>query len=652
MASAPQLQALPIEILVRICECLRREHLASLLALSRSCKLCHSIANPLLFHDIHLSTATPDAFDHLIQDCSDLLRRNEAFRQVRRLFIDNNLPHRPDQKWEFLRKPAPGVPFGAETLPALEVLDIFSDENLSKSVHCILRKPVPNDFDTADDAYTSDADWQPLALLLEKITGLRELHFSCPNQFPPCLLQALERYQPRCKLFLNAFRLRSLSSPAPDPHELRLVTSPCLRRIRMACWYRKAVESNVSPPDDATVVRYLVGMAPNLEEVLLDHNYTRRFHRLHPTETMPSPSTLWVSRQVPRFKPASLRKLSLAGSTEEVLSESEIEQWKASTDFAALQLLALSFRKGITSTMLDSLTMGCNLSSLTTMVLSIGIEEPSHHQKVEHFLRGLPCLSALHLIYFGYHLPDLVRLGHGLRTLSVRGRTIVAREISQLGEDCPLLEELLVTLHRSHGDQAEVNRYRVLGECLPRLRRLAVSLDVPLPLEQEHRDDDHGLDGVGSEFYPGSRFQISHLRNWFVNSAMDEALARSIFDTISSARPRDSTPLESFKIQFLGGFAMSHNLPGLPRLEPILAELRSSWRLVRGIRDDGRDEITATRSFSRIRRFRYTPSEAQPLRGGSVAPELCAILERIWPSRGEAWPWKWESQPLQNGPPS
>lgn len=44
-----------------------------------------------------------------------------------------------------------------------------------------------------------------------------------------------------------------------------------------------------------------------------------------------------------------------------------------------------------------------------------------------------------------------------------------------------------------------------------------------------------------------------HIRDAFINSAVDETLARSIFRTISSGKPNGSVTLERLKVRVSGG---------------------------------------------------------------------------------------------------
>jgi len=171
-----------------------------------------------------------------------------------------------------------------------------------------------------------------------------------------------------------------------------------------------------------------------------------------------------------------------------------------------------------------------------------------------------------------------------------------------------------VTLGRSMGDEVEVTLYRSLRKCLPNLQRLALSLDVRLPsTRMDATVPDSSFDDFDLESHLGTGYLNGHLRDLFINNAMDEALARAIPQTIPSAKGMhldDAAALSSLKIQFLASAA--RNLLRISVLPLILAELRSSWLLTRRIRDgSGRDEITATKMTGSSRSEKHPTTQSQ-----------------------------------------
>lgn len=172
---------------------------------------------------------------------------------------------------------------------------------------------------------------------------------------------------------------------------------------------------------------------------------------------------------------------------------------------------------------------------------------------------------------------------------------LVCDHIHKLATLCPLLEELAVETRRSRGNAAEVALYQALGR-LPRLRQLRLTLDAsPPPLVDVVDEDGNAIardtsvepwfdswaaqylcDGntagvpVNLSIAPNRRvlppnfhpYRRGHLLDVFVNSAVDEALARSIFAVIDGAKRtidqeegqvREVLPLEQLDVAACNG---------------------------------------------------------------------------------------------------
>jgi hypothetical protein len=118
---------------------------------------------------------------------------------------------------------------------------------------------------------TNDA-WRPLASLLKKFPALMDLRYGFPGQFPPCLLEALHKYLPRCRLHINTLKLRSLNAPSTDPYELMLATSPSLTNIRVECDMQHGYITKHIPNFNYEAVQSMVGgLAPYLKELQIFH---------------------------------------------------------------------------------------------------------------------------------------------------------------------------------------------------------------------------------------------------------------------------------------------------------------------------------------------------------------------------------------------
>jgi hypothetical protein len=80
------------------------------------------------------------------------------------------------------------------------------------------------------------------------------------------------------------------------------------------------------------------------------------------------------------------------------------------------------------------------------------------------------------------------------------------------------------------------------------------------------------------------------MREQLPNCALDQRLARSIFDAISSGKPQDSLALEKLTVEITddGQFATA-DFP--TQLMDVLLHRGRSWQITRNIRDDRRHEI-------------------------------------------------------------
>lgn len=130
--------------------------------------------------------------------------------------------------------------------------------------------------------------------------------------------------------------------------------------------------------------------------------------------------------------------------------------------------------------------------------------------------------------------------------------------VNELQQNCQLLEDLELSIRRSKGDRQEQNIYKTLG-AINKLQRLISYLDCanrstwrdPDPeeaeeiilLEDPSFDDFHQLTvfDYGSGSFPPRN---GHLRDALINGAVDETIARAIFQSISAGKGHNSIPLE------------------------------------------------------------------------------------------------------------
>jgi hypothetical protein len=572
---AQTLAGVPTEILLRICEFLTEAHAPSLLSFALASKHCHSIANVSLFRRLTFIITTPARLRAHARKCINLLERNQAFGHVKCLvlvgcigqkfdvqaFLHNSGSEEEDRFNYHGWKPTAAPSFNWD----VNHLRLHDLPDYSES-----RLPVRADQTTTVKAgYDTDAAWAPLAELIRLLPGLIDLIYQCPTQFPPCLLRALHDRTPShiIRLHLRSFKLRMLpEDPAAaitvDPHELALITSPCLHSVWVLdeCKTPSVRAGDILLGRQAEALENMMkteGLAPNLREVRM-----LQYRPHHGQEACQPPSWGWLPAEIGgkdrKQKVARLYhlELSIFGGFRSCFSEVEFQYWNGLADLSALQTLNLAIV--VDERALDRL-LSLRFPALATLALRCTTQPSAvYFDKAKRFIRGLPRLRQLNLINWDWYVAPLVADPEGtssnnsiktLRSLRLdhnpfqRGnyaqnseptRLSIASawEIIGLGDLFPYLETLTLCIHRSRGDSDEVARYRALGSSFHRLRRLALILE-PLP---PHPRQPPNPESTVFEDQPSSRaaYTNGHIMSVMANSALDAKLARQIFEAVAS----------------------------------------------------------------------------------------------------------------------
>lgn len=651
---SPKLEGLPAEILLRICEYIEGTHKPSLLTFALVSKQCHCAATALLFRTIKISVRGRKQLAYDVQQCISTLQRAFSVKQVRRLVVEGSMHSQQDDTSEI--EPQDGR-HGAGSFPGRND-DEFSDRRLADG--------PSTDGESHNVVYDEDEAWTPLADLVRQLPALSDLIYTCPSQFSPCLLQALHQHRPNCRLHMRTFSLRSLNQPAPDAHELALATSPCLYSVLVR--YDSYDSEGMEDYNEEAVVHIAAGLAPNLKEARMFR--ARAGWSLALRRALETPRTPWqgfaLKDQEQTSTSGSLCHLQLAGygsTTREV-----VETWSRRTDFSVLRTLELE--RGIEADAFEYLATQCDFSSLTTLVIVLAtadlLESPTmdHSSLAKHFLCSLPSLTTLKLVgeltnttldaILEYHGALLRKLGLS-PSGTVNRLVITEREVERIAGYCPLLEDLSLTVPRSKGDAGEVAIYKALGS-LSKLQSLSLTLDasdcaILMDGEEDEELDetpnDPSFDDFDQQFFNGPRGSYrkprnGHVRDAFINSALDEILARAIFRSISTAKSSGALPLETLKLRVTGGGCFGDSSM-MSSIEYVAGHLGRSWLLERNPRDDRRDQLVAT-ELGRQERKAKGGMYPKPL-GRSVEP----IFRRIWPERrkeGGHWCDDWHSWPL------
>jgi hypothetical protein len=662
------LESLPAELLAPICECLDREHTPSLLAFASASKYCYAATTALLFRTIKFSVVSRPQLAKDVKECYDMLQRAASFSHVRRLVVDGQPPRNDDHE---------RYPQYQWHRPKMSAEERGYDHGIFARFHD--HDFIP-DNTPAEAVYETNDGWRPLADLIMQLPSLSDFIYGCPSQFPPCLLQILHQHRPQCRLHVSTFKLLSLNAPVMDAHEVMLATSPCLYSVKVQCedpysdTHHGFDSQGIQTFHYKATMRLVAGLSPSLKEVTMYHsssdwNFDLQDDIQRPWQPL---KDSMLGNKSHRFSPGSLRCLKHWGHGS--IGRQIVENWRAHINFSVLCILNLE--SPIVEDALAYLATNCDFPCLKTLVLTLetlstnyshtSTSANNYFSVAKRFLRNLPRLSNLKL------LGDLHRIslgsfldhqGPGLRELWLGPfggySSLLQRDIAHIGMHCLLLEHLVLALHRSRGNAAEVAAYRTLGS-LPKLQDLSLRLDAsdPAVLAEHPEDDDSDLDDdeipptpsdpsfdeFDHQFFPWTlhnyrKARNGHIRDAFINSAVDETLVRDIFWTISAAKPDGSLPLERMKVSVFGGGYLGSDRP-VESLRVVIGNLSRSWLVERNPRDDCREELI----IKELGKKEEIPAAMERLH-----PDLETIFRRIWPAKqkkGGNWWEDWHSWPL------
>ena len=647
------LDDLPAETLARICEYVNDSHRPTLRDVALVSKRLHAAAAIYLFRTVRFLIQNPHKLQQDVQECIDLLQHSSSFRHVRCMVLVGRM--RSSQEEGHQR----------ETLTPERKIKSFFERQDDEDNGAGYYTEFEADDKSPTVVYEENKHWQPLADVARQLPGLNDVFYSCSDQFPPCLLDALHQISPISRLHISTFKLRSLHDEFLDHHEHRLITSPCLSTIRAK--YDTGYDSDgIEDYNEDALLRIIGGLAPNLRAV---YTYSMGAQGSLAQEiAMKTPCKPWKgfsfeSKKAPSST-GSLRYLRLGPMGDP--SVPFAKALSASTNLDNLHTLELE--RNIDESALQHFT---NLRfpllvSFSLRFQSNGYKESCTEQYSEAantLLRALPGLSRLKVrgairkanfdTIMDYHGPTLRTLS--ISTCSQPGWFKISHvEVTQLSQSCPRLDELQLRVTRSLGDKAEVAIYRALGE-IKTLRSLTLTLDASqTQLFPDSEDDaeepptppnDSEFDYFDQQIYDVSDFaflkpRIGHVRRALMNSALDEALCRAIFQCISSTKPERSALLEQLKLHIQGGGDFGH---ASANIFQVTEEISHKWLVTRSPRDSSR-HVLQVDDLGPVGKSWSKPGECLP-------PKLGSIYRKIWPSKlaDDDWRNDWHSWPLSLG---
>ncbi|TVY13881.1 hypothetical protein LARI1_G009217 [Lachnellula arida] len=676
------LHSLPPETLQQIAGHLNSAHRPSLYAFGLASKTCRNATLPSIFRDIHLAISSREGLQRSVDALVKTLSRTESACHVRCLNMKGSFRLSDRPRVEGYQS---GSPWDRRSsFEASGVDEILVDEEpYSSSPHIVYDEPVI--------AKSSDEDlaWAPVVGLMKTLPYITKLVYRCRNQFPPSLLDALHDHHPQCKLYHLTFRLRTLLWGTPYPYEMALATSPCLYSVKVECSRRD------SDGDDdfnqEAMMELVAGFAPNLKEVVVVNLIPENSRRYWPRPREP-----W--RGLPGFVSGrsigSLTSLSLLGASLRPPGPFQTFQtWAMHTDFNRLRHLTLGGgygceNVGIDGEMMDWIAQNCSFPRLKTLRIRMErddyeVERPNYANNAIALLRTFEPLDQLSVSGpLEPKILDAILYQHGqtLKTLNLHPSeqgfvaenlrfrrdipmTFTKQHVLQIHAQCPALEELAISIKRTKSDSIEGEIYKSFGK-MERLKSLFLTLDCSDWRVSRDPDsiDETSFDAADREIFNlGGLLKKGHVRETLMNCAVDETLARSIWDTICQSKAGQE--LESLKLWTTGGGHWGRSVFNLSTTL-VVKNLSRSWLIERVARDN-EDIINVRELGRRVREARdqvetdelkcraeyYRKEKDIIIEPGDLAEEdtVVQVLRRVWPRKKGSKDWRedWSSLPLQ-----
>lgn len=593
--SAP-LERLPFHLLEGICSWLNSSKDGGLLAFSLANRQCASAAMRFRLRCIHLiiDRLNPDESFTFIDEMPDI---NIRLSFVRNLRISGSQVYEEDseqneigreeiEEKSFFAKPSPLCPSRLRS-------PLYESNEPPQAPEEILRMKIKY-----------QETWVGIAKFISRLSCLSDLVYDCISQVPMCLLSALRDNCPDARLHVYTFNLRSLYQPRNEYHDISseeyaLATSPNLYGVYMKyCSYDG--DGYIGYNEEA-VIHMVRGLAPRLSYVGMAGQPVggtielARAIQLHRQSGKPKWKGFFLNDGQVRDKmqgKGSLHTLYLNGA-----SELRIHQWSGYTDFNKLTKLHLGFTIIDAVQALAIIAEGGGLSSLSSFALmpkARNLEQAiAADESVCRLLRAMKPLQSLELegeVGDSAWRAVIDQHSNSLRELRFVPASEYHDEIEALVLSCGMirllsgiclnLDKLELRMPRTRGDRDEVGIYQILGR-LPRLSYISLVLDCSVidPPEVRHGESFIEIGGWG--------LPVNAYRAALINTAMDSALAQSIFETIATSRAEtggSSLVDLKLKIYGAGNFGRS-SLDSEPRIP--LEWVGQSWFVRRNSRNGG-----------------------------------------------------------------
>ncbi|KAH9219377.1 hypothetical protein DL95DRAFT_485591 [Leptodontidium sp. 2 PMI_412] len=510
--------------------------------------------------------------------------------------------------------------------------------------------------------------WVPLSDFVKQLSGLQDLVWTAGSSIPPSILSAVS--QTRCRLHIHEFEIPSLIQELDNPQpvsleDYALCTFPFLSSIvaRVGSFESFGKLNYI----EEAIMRMTSGLAPNLTHLCVISEGEAGELDIDEAIALGKPD--WKG-----FFPgqtSSHKNIEQATTRSSTWSRFRtlvfpdyvprgVDHWARITDFAVLQCLVMPWNL-MYGTALAGIASRGELKSLQKMELFSIEDETEESQDAFNLL--LSSLNPLHRLDLGGYVSPATfqivihRHGPGLRALRVqpqrdedeRNPLVVfsAAVLAELASYSPHLTHLSLPISRTGGDKHEVAIYRCLSK-LPCLEHLCLRLDYCIGPDEEfwneERDGEHPLNLEVTEG-DTDKIPFQYLKEAFSNGAVNETLARGIFELISGGTSGHGR-LRYLRLEVTR--KAGYNAVGNHSAQ-FRATLRWFNRSFACTRDIHRtDEVTVTALglkdlASAEKQWRFMMSNKEKFRGEEVFVE---VFRDLWPQKTKDWWNDWESLPL------
>lgn len=500
-----------------------------------------------------------------------------------------------------------------------------------------------------EPGFYDERNWEPLIWLIGSMMHLTEVHYLLKNMFPKCLLEVIHKHHPTCQLNVWGAQMLQLQEPGlqgvlssdsvvlefREPFEMDLLRSSCLHTISM--FFSSKITAQTENPVEN--IFPLITMAPNLKHIDIRDDFHRNDQI---TEINQALSEYLKSKLSPQYvaTPSSLRH---QGYTFRAL-----EEWSKTTDFSSLR--AFEFHQSFYPLeIMNQLLKFPKLGYLYLGLHNRWMQEQTFLSDLSSMFAGLKPLK-----YLRVRCPRDTAIIHEI--FSHHGRTLRgfiiepyiphgqqayqrhplyplfnASDLVNLSRQAPHLEELRLPLRRFLGNKTECELYEALGK-FPSLQSLVLDLDCNFR-GSIARDYNHF-----SEQNPALP-----AREIFINAAMDDTLAKAIWDRIDFSG--GGKRLRKLRLSVIG-------ITSLRRAEGEIARrLARSFLLSRSmsytgsymkVREIGKELI----DLQTARQLKYDLSLDEPY---ELPRQVQEVVSSLWPLEpGEfALNFEWKSFPLE-----